>query len=397
MTVSAPSRPRHRVRRALAAAALAVLFAAPVAVVFAQFWTARSADYAFDRAERRGVRYVGPLTELIGTLADQQSASVAGRQADSTAMQRAIAAVDGVDRAVGGALGTTERWATLRQQIVDLGATTFANPADAYQSYSEVIDTTVALDRKVGDTSNLILDPFLDAYYVMNTTLLRLPLIIVDAGRYADLAYLLAGRAQNERAGLLAQLAATRGEVQASADDLGSGLEKAFAGTSSGTLGPAMLRELDDFRTAVDDLVPRTSPMSQGWTRLDVQQVAHRRDVLQHVSLQLNRAALGQLDQLIATRNAAIARQLVLAGAALAVGLVLALLAGIRLLPGRRAPPPAGQPTPGRPPARRGGHRDAEPAAAGAPSRARQPAGSRQLVGSSATPASRRGGARAGR
>jgi len=337
-----PARPStaRRLRRVGAVAALATVLAAPVLVLLGQFWGAQSADYASSAAERRGVRYLGPLTGLLDAVTRQQSAAVRRQSVDAEAVRRSVAAVDEVDRLVGRDLATTERWTRLRQQVVDLTDRTFAGADAALTAYSEVVDTTLALVRKAGDTSNLILDPQLDVYYVMNTALLRLPEVLVASGRYSDLLQVAAALKDASRPQRLAALSTARSRVLTAADDLGAGLEKAFDITRSDRLGPAMLRPLDDFRTAVDGLAPRTSPLQAGSPHLDPVDAGARQDTLARAAMDLDRAALAQLDDLVGTRLGTITRQLVVAALTGALGLLVAVGAAFWLRPVRRHDPP---------------------------------------------------------
>jgi hypothetical protein len=297
--------------------------------------------------------------------------------------------VDAVDRQVGADLGVADRWAKLRQRVLEVTGKAYSDPTDGFTAYSELLSTAVTLVRKVGDTSSLILDPRLDTYYVMNAAMLRIPDIIVDGARYSDLAYL---TVQRKLAGQVAQIAAldtARLDVTESAADLEDGLEKAFDATSSDTLGPAMLRELDNFRTAVDALAPPTSPVQPAAVKLDPGVISNNQEDLQRTALDLDKAALGQLETLIGKRISSALRMLVVAVVALVLGLALAV-ALVVWLPTRRqravstAPP---SPPPARP-AGRHGDRRGDPDSVDA----------RELVASSglAIPP-RRGGTRAAR
>jgi hypothetical protein len=375
-----------RSRRIIAAVGMVVVLSVPLAVLFTLLWSARSADHDFSTGERRGVRYLGPLTELISTVVGQQSATVRGHRVDSAAVQRSVAAVDAIDRQLGGKLDSSERWAKLRKSVLAVTGRSFADPGDAYTAYSEMLDNAVALVRKVGDTSSLILDPKLDTYYVMNATLLRIPDVVVDGGRYADLVYLIGQGPQSTELEQAAQLSTARLDVSESASDLIDGLEKAFDETRSETLGPAMLRQLDNFRTAVDALAPRTAPLAPRSVRLDPTVAANAEEDLQRSALELDRAALGQLDLLLSKRITAALRELALAAVVLVLGLLLAV-AGVVWLPARLHGEPPPPPPPVRPPgARHGERRDSDSVDA------------RELVASSglALPP-RRGGTRAAR
>ncbi len=50
-----------------------------------------------------------------------------------------------------------------------------SNDKDKKVSLKNLLDSSLSLNSKVGDTSNLILDPDLDSYYIMDLTLLKIP------------------------------------------------------------------------------------------------------------------------------------------------------------------------------------------------------------------------------
>lgn len=385
-----PSAPvTGRSRRVIAAVGVVAILAVPMAVLFGLLWSARVSDYHSNNAERRGARYLAPVTDLISTLAAQQSATVRGRPVDGTAVQRSIAGVDAIDREVGGKLGVADRWVKLRQRVLEVTGKAYSDPTDGFTAYSELLSTAVTLVRKVGDTSNLILDPRLDTYYVMNAAMLRIPDIIVDGARYSDLAYLTVQRKLTGQVAQIAALDTARLDVTESASDLEDGLEKAFDATSSDTLGPAMLRELDNFRTAVDALAPPTSPVQPASVKLDPGVISNNQEDLQRTALDLDKAALGQLDVLIGKRITGVVRVLVVAVLALLLGLALAVALVVWLPARRQRAASAVPPTP--PPARpagRHGDRRGDPDSVDA----------RELVASSglAIPP-RRGGTRAAR
>jgi hypothetical protein len=382
MSMPQPAAPAGWPRRAVGMVAVVVVLCVPLAILFGAFWSDKAGDHGFNAGKQRGVAYLKPLTELIGAVVAAQSAAVRGQPVDSVAVGRAIAAVDEVDSRYGKVLATTERWSQLRETVRSVTDLKLAQPTDAFSVYSELMDTAVALARRVGDQSNLIIDPKLDAYYVVNAALLRVPDVIVAAGRYADLVYLVVGANQTRQVERIGQLSTARQVVLSSAADLEDGLEKAFDATRSDTLGPELLRPLDNFRTAVDALAPRNGPLAPATVKLNPAVVASAAADLESRSITLNRAALGQLDDLIGTRLSADSRALLVAAVGLAVGVLLAAAAIWWLV---RQPSGGGTPPAQRPVARHGGR---DPASLDA----------RELVASNGmTVAQRRGGARAAR
>jgi hypothetical protein len=326
---STSAAPGQRAVRATVAAVVAVALLAPVGFLFAQVWSSTGDTLSFNESERRGVAYLGPLTELLSVTTEAQSSAVRGEPLDAAAMRSAIAAVDEIDRRLGGELRTTERWTAIRQTVQDRTSRSWPVPAVAYTQYSDLVTSLIELNRKVGDTSNLILDPELDAYYVMNATLLRIPEILVDSGRYADLTVLAAGGRKDDAAA--AQLTTARNRVASDAADLGDGLVKAFAETRSDTLGPGLTRQLDEFRTAVDAVAPSNSLLAPAPQR-SLRTLATDQDELRRTGLALQRVSLAELDSLLRDRQAAAERTRLFSmiAAVLAVLVVAGVAVGLK-------------------------------------------------------------------
>ncbi len=101
--------------------------------------------------------------------------------AGSARIKESISQLESLEGEFGIDLRTEDRWARLK--------TSLGRAGDAAESRRPALDGILELNARVGDTSNLILDPDLDSYYLMDLTLLKLP-------AYIDLAF---------RAGLLAE------------------------------------------------------------------------------------------------------------------------------------------------------------------------------------------------
>jgi signal transduction histidine kinase/HPt (histidine-containing phosphotransfer) domain-containing protein len=153
---------------------ISCLFAVPL-VLLSYLWLDAMADrLTFARRERAGLEYIVALRLLLDPLQQVQALRVLAA-ADGPAADRAleieqgriamaVEAVDRVDGRLGAALGTSGLWASLRSNVTDAAAP----PASA-------VAETLRLIAYVGDDSNLILDPELDSYYVMDAVVVRLP------------------------------------------------------------------------------------------------------------------------------------------------------------------------------------------------------------------------------
>ena len=88
------------------------------------------------------------------------------------ALRDAIETMDRIDQELSDALGTEDRWPRIKQRIAS---------ATSRRDVRSVRSQTQELNDYVGDTSNLILDPDIDSYYLMDLTLLRIPRLMMAA------------------------------------------------------------------------------------------------------------------------------------------------------------------------------------------------------------------------
>ena len=102
------------------------------------------------------------------------------------AVNTAIASVDHADAQVGQQLQVSKEWAGLRARI--LQATQKQQPAaTALDTYNKLLTDALMLVTNAGNNSNLILDPDLDSFYVMDEWITKLPPLMETIGRTSDL------------------------------------------------------------------------------------------------------------------------------------------------------------------------------------------------------------------
>ncbi|HSF04054.1 MAG TPA: hypothetical protein VLA62_13680, partial [Solirubrobacterales bacterium] len=143
--------------------------------------------------ERHGLEYNRHLRGLFDALEEHRGMTMAVASGDAElggALARvqlevglAITAVDRVDRELGGTLGTRERWQSLRARWLGLKDEVLRrSPREGFDAQTALIADVLALVTHVGDTSNLIIDPELDSYYLMDTLITRLLRVVEDLG-----------------------------------------------------------------------------------------------------------------------------------------------------------------------------------------------------------------------
>jgi methyl-accepting chemotaxis protein len=302
-----------------------------IAVLFGvatwQSWTATSPAVARATDERAGIRYLKPLTALIGELAEAQSTAVRGGDVQAAAVTSAISAVDAADRDTGSRLQVRRRWADTRKAITEVLA---GQPATtgAFEQYGEVIALVRQLVRQLTDTAKLVLDPAVDTAYLANAAFVQLPNVIVGAGRAADLAAIdAAGRADPMAR---TQIAVARYDVAVAAESVGVGLAKALDDTASTTLGSNITGQLDAFRSAVDSFIPSGTRL-RGLGALDAANLARTATTVRQSARPLLETVVGELDSLLRSREDTVGWQRLRALATALLGLIVAVVLGWRL------------------------------------------------------------------
>jgi methyl-accepting chemotaxis protein len=227
-------------------AAIALVFTIPLATTTWFLLEEQSIKIEFARSELRGDEYLRPASELLQAVTAHRSALHAGDRAAATAgaVEAALAELAAVDERLAGHLETTAEGLQARDRAGSLPAALAAtwdeaaasDPGDAEAALDEMALAVRALITHVGDTSQLILDPDLDTYYVMDAFLLRMPEVVSRAHVVAD------GLVDQAEAGaeptpeLMGEAALLAQHATAVVDDIATSIREAPAFSGSATL-----------------------------------------------------------------------------------------------------------------------------------------------------------------
>lgn len=198
---------------------IALAFSLPIAVLLYFYVSTINANIQFGSLEKMGNQYQRPLEELLNHLGrhqlfamrqkDGQAGLDAQLQKASNDVDMAFVALGAIDQTVGIDLQFTDiglakrkrehatvarvksRWDELRR--------TKLTPEESDRQHAAVIADVRTMITHAGDTSNLILDPDLDSYYLMDCTLVALPqtqdrLTSIISNGYHGLADLMDGK-----------------------------------------------------------------------------------------------------------------------------------------------------------------------------------------------------------
>jgi methyl-accepting chemotaxis protein len=243
---------RLKVSRQLAL--LGVVLLIPAVLFGRAYHDAQRTQIDFSAQEQVGVTALGPANDLVIATVRARSAAVkAGLEhapvpaAALDGVRAALVANDAADRRVGADLGASAAWAKARATIdgVLRAHAAPASASDALEAYSTAVDAAVGWVVEVGNASNLILDPDLDSYYVMDALVTKAPAVAASAGLGADAQRALADLPGGGTLSDHIDLAAQAGAVSTNLEALLGGLKTTYSTTKDTGL-PGDVRPVAD-------------------------------------------------------------------------------------------------------------------------------------------------------
>ena len=255
---------------------------------------------SFSSKERDGVEYTTPATEMLTALVDRRSQVVTalanGTQAPTVDLTREITAVDAVTQRLGGRLKTTDQWESTKSKVSATTSTNFTTAKEAFEVYNALTTDMIALITQATNESNLILDPDLDSFYLMDITLVQGPALLDAIGQAQNLATMTAST-NSKTVGVLqdphTQLAVLSGNIKTRSQTIKSDLDTAYAKTTNTQLRPT----LEPFATAQQTTTDALLTQLNGGTPPNTD-----KDTAVRSLAALNTAASPELDNLLGTR-----------------------------------------------------------------------------------------------
>lgn len=208
-------------------AAVVVLLLIPILLLGYQFVKQSQKDIGFASRELDGLRYIQATSKIVSELAGY-------KKTVSTTELRKIASE--LDATMSSSRESAELFKLLEQQ---------------HDQSSSSIAAANRLIVKIGDQSNLILDPDLDTYYLMDITLLRLPEIVAMSHEVT------ASLARVENRSVLtpsenSHLQLLAGQISAMHKGLKHSFASAFSGNKDGKVREALEVISKDYSNQVD-------------------------------------------------------------------------------------------------------------------------------------------------
>jgi methyl-accepting chemotaxis protein len=277
---------------------LSATFLAPIALLTWLLIVQSYKDIRFAEKEQDGSRYIAALRELTTPLALGEAAGAV----------KALAAIEAVDKAVGEGMALGEAAQAVPAAVQRLKSQGWdAAGREALAAVQELI-------ARVGDGSNLILDPDLDSYYSMDLAVVKLPTAAAQSLRLLDATRIVLDSTEPSL-GQIATLQSRLGEFTAALTAIAGDVESAYRGSPDGSLKAAFegpfaqfFTSAEAFATAVEQIGPAAAeriavPRTVGdLARLQAAFVKHNRIVWE--------LSGRELDRLLAQRVAGFERKL---------------------------------------------------------------------------------------
>ncbi|GLZ01960.1 EAL domain-containing protein [Actinoplanes sp. NBRC 103695] len=270
----------------------------PLGFVASAYVELQRDQIAFSAKERDGVTYMAPLVNLASRVSQARHVAVLGGP-PAVAIDGEIGTVDAVDRRLASSLGTGDAWAATRLLIVAARQTTGSGSV-RYAAYNAAMQAVLDLIVRVGDTSNLTLDPDLDSYYLMDTLQFRLPVVLDSAGRGADLAVLAASAPAATRTDALIDIGLTNGVLSSTR----ATIARAVGTLTALTADPGVrARTRDSFHRLDGALATLTATLAAAVKDRRPDGVpAHASDAVRAAAVDFAAQAAASLDKLLTVR-----------------------------------------------------------------------------------------------
>lgn len=288
--------------------AIAVILLVPLVVLGRIYWSIADERRAFSAAERDGVEQIVPAIGLIVAVADARTTASIGADVDTASVDSAIAAVTALDPEVLGIATEIDEAVAAANDGLDSG------------TWQPAVDAAVNLATMIGDRSNLILDPDLDSFYVMDALVVKVPALIDVASRINA-----ATAANSNEIDAIQALTLDAGALTALADGLATSVEKATSLTADATL-PGELGGPTD--TATEALLKMATTANSNVTAAldgDLPRISRQVDA-GALLIETTTALASGLDRLLETRIAGFDAEVSSARTAVAVALLVAAI-----------------------------------------------------------------------
>ncbi|HYD68133.1 methyl-accepting chemotaxis protein [Azospirillum sp.] len=216
-----------------------VLFLVPIAFLLYSLIAEKNIAIDFARKEVAGSLYIAPLREAQFALHRYRSGP--GDTGAKAALEAAVGKVAAAQAELGDGMDSAGLAdAFLRPARAALRA---GDPAAANAASLEAVTALRALLARIGDQSNLILDPDLDSYYAMDLVVVKLTDVVDRIAALADLAVGIAGKGGLDVDGRT-EFLIQKGGFESAVEGIAASVASGYRGNADGTLKANMDRDV---------------------------------------------------------------------------------------------------------------------------------------------------------
>ena len=173
----------NRSRISARLALLAVVFVIPLtAIIVWLILHSINPNIEVASLEQQGNAYQHPLEQLLDLVPRHQLATTNEKLPIETEIRQALQELSAVQAKYGEALQFTQEGLSKRKRdklqpanVIERGTRLLSTADPTGEAHENFVSDICGMIAHAGDTSNLILDPDLDSYYLMDATLLALP------------------------------------------------------------------------------------------------------------------------------------------------------------------------------------------------------------------------------
>ena len=177
----------------------------PIGYFVALYVTEMNDRIAFGDREIAGVEYLEPVMKLQESLMAHRGLANILLNGDQSVkdeleitqgkIEKLIEGVGAQNARHGAVLKTKKTWRTIRSQWKGLrGELVSLKPEESFSRHSALVASLIELTADVGATSNLILDPDLDSYSLMDNVVAKIPALLENVGQLRGKSAILAAR-----------------------------------------------------------------------------------------------------------------------------------------------------------------------------------------------------------
>ncbi|RUT07756.1 hypothetical protein DSM106972_020160 [Dulcicalothrix desertica PCC 7102] len=251
------------------------IFVLPLSLVMYLLISEIQSRNDFAEKEKIGNTYLRPLRQLwsdvsLAQITNNDQTKQNELKELKARINNQMRSLEDVDKKYGNILLTTSKFNLIKEKWRQIENQNNNNIEEKNQTYNTLRQEIDELRNKVGDQSNLILDPDIDSYYLMDATLLKLPemqYILTDIQLITQKSILTKQDTVESRIKLIKYLAKLEGYNS----ELKKNMQNAFKFNPAGNTRPKLEKFLNDYTNKIDLLIDTAVPLTENSNTLSSQ------------------------------------------------------------------------------------------------------------------------------